>query len=402
MTTPLENDPPTGIGQTTLQYKVYSLAFASPSIKRTSARRTPVTGPAVRARAGLAALAVGVAACLAVALTPDPNPPFVPPEAATSDLDLYRRVVDRVHAGESYYDAAHHELTTHGYPTRSVFNWRTPVYAWLLGSPPGYALGQLLLAAGVVAAVGMACSDVLKEGGLVAGGLGGVALVGATCWCLGPETYLFMELWAAMLLLLSVGFFRRGWNGWGVAAGLAALFYRELSLPYAVVGLGMAVRAGRRREALAWTAGLLAFVGFMAVHAARVHARLGESDLAMNGTWLQFGGVRFVLATARDNYFLTSAAPWAAALALPAAVLGLCALPGENGLRIRLTGLAYLAAFSVVGYPFNDYWGFLDAPLLAVGFAFAPAGMARLWSEARGPVGGSIGPGTFAATAGTR
>src|SRR5207247_1164926 len=63
---------------------------------------------------------------------------FSPPKAANqvaadgSDLRLYRRIVESVHAGEDYYDAAGRELRAAGYPTGSIFNWRPPVYAWLI------------------------------------------------------------------------------------------------------------------------------------------------------------------------------------------------------------------------------------------------------------------------------
>ncbi len=63
------------------------------------------------------------------------------------DVALYRAEVDRIHHGEGYYQAAATELTVRGYPTRSVFNWRTPLPMWLLGKLPTVALGRALLGA---------------------------------------------------------------------------------------------------------------------------------------------------------------------------------------------------------------------------------------------------------------
>jgi hypothetical protein len=194
-----------------------------------------------------------------------------------------------------------------------------------------------------------------------------------------------MELWAGMLIALSLACCRRGWLAAGVVTGVSALFFRELALPYVVVSFGLAARQGRRREALGWGLGLAAFALFMAVHAHEVLTRLTPSDLAMEGGWVRFGGVRFVLATAQANVFLMALPLWCTALYVPLAALGLASLRGEHGLRVGSTGLLYLAAFAVVGAPFNFYWGFINAPLLALGFARAPTALATLFATAFPP-----------------
>ena len=43
-----------------------------------------------------------------------------------------------------------------------------------------------------------------------------------------------------------------------------------------------------------------------------------------------------------------------------------------------LTAGAYLAGSAVVGHPFNNYWGLIDAPLLASGFVRSPASVRDL------------------------
>src|SRR5262249_23469742 len=87
-----------------------------------------------QARFMLGVYVVATLLCVGVALTKDPAPPFVPPPGATSDLDVFRRIVTRVSLGDGFYVATQEELRSHGYPTRSVFNWRLPTYAWLLGN----------------------------------------------------------------------------------------------------------------------------------------------------------------------------------------------------------------------------------------------------------------------------
>src|SRR5262245_1064005 len=98
----------------------------------------------------LGLLLAGWGWCLGVARTaPPPDPAEATPldpaeEDRRNDLRLYRAIVDRVHHGEPYYDAAEAELRARGYPMRSVFNWRPPLYAWLLGHLPALAWGRAL------------------------------------------------------------------------------------------------------------------------------------------------------------------------------------------------------------------------------------------------------------------
>jgi hypothetical protein len=332
----------------------------------------------IRARFRLGVFVSVVAACLSVALTKDTHPATVPPAPAPGDLVVYRQIVQRVHGGDSYYDAALDELRTHGYPTRSVFNVRTPLYAWLLGRATGPGWGRAILMVGLLIVLVAACRDLPEDFGVVPAAVGAVFLAGATAWCLGGEGFYMMEFWAAMLIGISVAAYRRGLTVVGVAAGLLAVFYRELALPYAVVCAGIAVWQGRRREAAAWAVGLALFAAFMGYHAYQVHSRLTAADLSIPGGWVRFGGIPFLLATARMNVFLMPLPLWCTALYLPLAAVGLSGGRGESGWRVGLTALLFLAAFSVVGNPFNFYWGFLDAPLLAFGIAGAPRAVSRL------------------------
>jgi hypothetical protein len=71
---------------------------------------------------------------------------------------------------------------------------------------------------------------------------------------------------------------------------------------------------------------------------------------------------------------------WLSAVYLPIALLGLAGWRGILGARLGLTAAAYVTAFAVVGQPFNDYWGLMYAPLLAFGFAAAPATLRDLYT----------------------
>ncbi len=333
------------------------------------------------------ALAVYVAAafgCVSLALTNDPNPAFVSPPRATTDLDVFRRIINRVQAGEAFHNATQDELRVHDYPTRSVFNWRTPVYAWWLSSDIGRRAGPALLTTLVILTVIAFSRGFLESNGLLPAALGTIFYVGATAWCFGGETHLFTEVWAGILIASSVCFYHRDLRTLGVLSGLAALFYRELALPYCLVCLGLAIHSRRRREILWWLLGLASFALFMAWHHQQVQSRLTSADLALTGGWIRFGGTRFVLSTAQTNIFLMPLPLWCTAIYLPTCLLGLFGNQSESGKRIGLTIGMYLAAFAIVGNPFNFYWGFLDAPLLATGISSAPAVLFSLLSKAVG------------------
>jgi flagellar biosynthesis protein FliR len=108
--------------------------------------------------------------------------------------------------------------------------------------------------------------------------------------------------------------------------------------------------------------------------------------------WVRFGGVRFLLATSQANVFLMGLPLWCTAIYLPTAVLGLAAWRGTTGRRVGLTIGLYLLTFTVVGAPFNFYWGFVFAPLLALGLAQAPNALSRLVEDAFGFPAWSVRP----------
>ncbi|MGE3821898.1 MAG: hypothetical protein AB7I30_20995 [Isosphaeraceae bacterium] len=339
-------------------------------------------GTRARAWLWLGAWAVATLALVGVATSPDPNPPFVPPPGATSDQDYFRHVVERVRGGESFHDAAHVELLTHGYPSRSVFNWRTPVYAWVFAALPNGQWCRALLCLGVAVTILLWSRILLADVGLWAGTLGVLALVGAMGWCVGTLNYLFTEVWAGMLLALSLALRRSGWRGAAVAAGLSALFLRELALPFVLLSAWFAWRERRRVEALAWGIGTAGFVLLMFVHAQIVAGRMTSVDQAITGGWVRFGGLRFVLQTSQTNVFLMGPPLWVTAIVLPIAIVGLLHATTDDGRLLAATVVTYLAAFSLVGAPFNFYWGFLIAPSLAIGIAWAPSAFTRLLNEA--------------------
>jgi hypothetical protein len=165
------------------------------------------------------------------------------------------------------------------------------------------------------------------------------------------------------------------------------LFIRELALPFTVLAAWRAWREGRRREVLAWAAVWAAFVAFFAWHAARVAAVAATAPAEVGGSWLQWGGLGFVLRTVQMNQWLFNLPLWVSALVFPLALAGLLIGDDRKGALAALTVLVYAGAFLVVGKPFNTYWGLLFAPALPFGIVRAPRALARLAAALRHATG---------------
>jgi hypothetical protein len=280
------------------------------------------------------------------------------------DMTMYGHVVARVRAGESYWDAAGDELRRGDYPLRPMFNWRQPLYAWLFAALPSPIAGQGLLVALALVVILWTYTAMRAEGVVVAAL---AAVLQGTVFAAAGTVFYSTELWAGVLIALSAVAYARNRTWIGFAAAISALFFRELALPWCAV----CVLGGGRRERLAWAVGLVAWGGYFALHATRVAAHLAQLAPATPArSWLALGGLGFVLTTLRSNGLLLSAPRWLLALLLPPSLLGIAALPAGFG-RVRQAVLLYVAAFFVVGLPFNFYWGFVYVPLLALGTACA-------------------------------
>jgi len=341
-----------------------------------------------RATLALAALVAGLLVAVSVASDADRRSRTPPGQG---DVALYRAEIEQIHAGEVYYDAAAAELTARGYPTRSVFNWRTPLPMGLIGRMPAIVLGQALLgllALGLLLAGFEATAR--DNPGRIGRPLGtALLLTGPLMFCVLADLFAMPVLWAGVLIGLSVAAFGLERPYWGVALGVAAVFFRELALPYAVASAGMAAFAGRRRELLLWTLGLTAWAVFFAWHIAEVMPRIAPDARAHAQSWLQLGGAEFVLATARMNAYLLLLPGWATALYLTAALLGLAGWSTPWGMRCGLTVCLFVGLFAFVGQEFNQYWGCLFGPLLCFGVARFPASLCELWHAAAFSMGPS-------------
>lgn len=304
----------------------------------------------------------------------DPMPRVV---HAESDLKMYRRIVERVRAGEGYYDVVGAELRQGDYPLRPMFNWRQPTCALLLAHLPSVVWGKILLALMAAATVVISFLWIGASSGRARATVAALLVAWSLMTWQVDDHLLFHEAWAAYAMVLSLGLFAM--NRWplAVVVGLAALAFRELALLPCAVGLLVALSRRRRAEALAWVAGLVFYAALMTWHGWEVARRVRPDDLSRS--WVTFGGATFLVAAGHWSPLLVLLPGWMIATALPLSLFGLAGWRDPTGTRMALTLGGYFLAFLVVGHPFNHYWGILIAPLLPFGLLWVPDSLRDTW-----------------------
>jgi hypothetical protein len=308
-------------------------------------------------------------------LMPGSKPPARrQPPRGYGDAALYMKVVARLQAGEPYYDALGEELRRDNYPTRSPLNWRTPLHLMMvaLASVPAATMLLKLMTLAAVLATGGA----LARSGPVAAGLGLLAQMGALASAFRPDAVGVAELWAGALIALSICAYHGKFGMAGAVLGAAAVFVRELAAPYAAACGALALASRQRAEALVWIAAGVVYIAYYGVHASQVAAHQLPGDLAHTQSWLQWNGLQFTLATIGVNGWLGFLPAPVAVLYMVLALAGTASLSAPPQLKSAL--LTYFGLFAVLGLSFNYYWGFMTAPLWAIGFAHAPDGLRRL------------------------
>ena len=148
------------------------------------------------------------------------------------------------------------------------------------------------------------------------------------------------ELWAGVLILLSILAYGGKRPAWGAAAGFAALLIRELAAPYCMLCFVLAVKHRRRREVGFWLVAAALYALSYLAHIAQVLPRIAPDAHAHAGGWLCFGGAPFVISTAQMNGFL---------LLLPQSVTAVflaCAWwVSRDGVRLGVSGPGSPPAF---------------------------------------------------------
>jgi hypothetical protein len=298
------------------------------------------------------------------------------------DFLIYDSIVKRIHAGEGYYEAAGSELRSFGLPTKSVFNWRLPSLAWLMGHLPSLSTGHYIAIILSIITLGIWIS-LLRNFSLSKRFFASLLLFGPLIHASLSLVFLLHEFWAGTLIALSVVAYARGWRPVSLASGLLALYLRELALPFVCVMAITSYIEGHRRETLFWILGIIGFGVFLTIHSMIINNLVIQSDLIYKEGWIVFGGWPFVLNTVQMHPFLILAPSWVSAVILPLSLFGLIGWNGPLGLRLASIVIVYVLAFLFVGKWFNIYWGIMYVNLLPLGLLYVPSSLQDLCGSIR-------------------
>lgn len=291
-------------------------------------------------------------------------PPTFGPSRPTGsgDVSLYRDIVARLRHGEPYHAAVGAELRARGYASKEVFNWRTPLHLWLIAraGDAGARVALILL----IVAFGVAAMPI----GAPPGGPGWVASLlsvsGVVAVSLAPDLVWLSEAWAGLLIGLSICATVRKREALAAATGLMALFVREIAAPYCLVATIAAWRRRGRAAVAPWIAGGILYAAYYGLHLWFVLAARSPADTAHAASWIEFGGLPFLLATLSwCGWFFVVDPAWSA-VALVLLTAGLMRVEAPAALRVA--GAAFAVFFLVVGKPFDHYWGLVAGPMWSV------------------------------------
>lgn len=298
-----------------------------------------------------------------------------------SDLQLYRGIVAGVAAGGDYYEVAAEAQRRNHYPLKPFFTFRLPTHATV------YALfGErvMIVAIWLMCAGLMICWWIKLRSALplpliatvmflIAGGIGGM---------LQPQTGLFHESWAALLLALMVTL-RRPDNPWpAILAGGLALMIRELALPMILAMGGLALLEKRWREAAGWALIVVLFGIYMTLHAQWVSEVVRPGDPMSQG-WSRMLGAQFALKSIAKVTFGIQMSDAVGAAMLILSLFGWASVRTDWALRVTLLLAGYGAMLALFARADTFYWALIPAPLSFVGLAFLPKALADLAKAVR-------------------
>jgi len=304
------------------------------------------------------------------------------------DLALYDHVIARIGRGENYYAVAADEHRKANYPLRPGVAVRLPTLAYLsvwLGDTgrgaevmvPGALGAALVLLVAVVLAWWKRLGE--EPGGAEVQRIGtALMFMGAS---LGLNRYYFVlhELWAGMLIALSLALHRPGrkWLASLLVAGLA-LAIREHVLPYVLLMGALALWRRDWKEGAAWGALVAAFALYLAWHLGQVAQHVLPND-PMGPSWLELRGLSGWLSNVVLSSNMRFLPHFIAGPLVMLMVLGWASWKSPLGSTATLLYLGYGLAFMIAGRPDNFYWGAVIAPAMLVGLAFVPRAIQSLW-----------------------
>lgn len=324
----------------------------------------------------LGVLAVLLLASLTVLGVPAPAPDAGGANPQ-SDVALYEGIVSAVAHGEDYYRAAVDALRAGSYPLRPFLTFRLPGLAVMQAALPPMATLVLL---GLLAAVtAFAWYRRLREAvARVPALLAALFLLAAGMLAfVQPGLIAFHEIWAGLLVALSLALRRPGRWVEAAAVALIAMMIRETAALYVMVMAGLAFAEGFRRESIGWAATLGIFALVLVAHAVAVHGVTGPLDAASPG-WAGMHGFGLFVRAMTLATGLTLLPALAAAPLVALALFGWTSWRDPLAVRAVATFCAYALVISLFARLDTFYWGLMIAPAFLTGLVFVPDGLRDL------------------------
>jgi hypothetical protein len=295
-----------------------------------------------------------------------------------TDLALYDRIIARIQHGERYYDFIADELRRSRYPVTPAFAVRLPTLAYAEAAlgPTGCLVAVVLLFLAVLLAWRRRLGDERI------GRWHRLAAMALLAWlsmrAVSPYYLVMHELWAGLLLALAAGLHRPG-RRWVAALVVTALAVavRELVVPFVLLMGALAFWRRDWKEGLGWTGLLAAFVAVMVVHFQLVAPHVLPSDKPSASWWALrglSGWFSDVILPSNLRYFDYRIS----AVLVVLTMLGWAGWRSDTGRLGFLFLGGYAVMFMIAGRWENFYWGWLIAPTLMVGLAFAPRALLSL------------------------
>lgn len=338
------------------------------------------------ARIGLAVLAALLLATMLALVSPAPPTVSHAPANhanARADVLLHETIVQGVRGGGDYYAVAAQALRMGDYPMRPFLTFRLPTLAVVEAMLPPRATLVLLYA--LVLGVVVAWFGRLRPAFArpVPRGIALALLAGGLITVMQRELIALHEIWAGLLIALSLALRREDRWVEAAAIGLIAMLLRETAALYVGIMAVFALVEGKRREALGWAATLALFAVVIAVHAYALSFVVRASDPALPA-WAGMLGFGFFVKTMQLSTALYLVPVWLAAPLVGLALFGWAAWRSPLAPRALAVILGYAGLLALFGRTDTFYWGLMIAPTLLIGLAFAPDGLRDLTARAQG------------------
>ena len=336
------------------------------------------------ARLVLAGLALLILASLSAIAAPGPAAVSQNPASTVSsqtDLLLYESIIAGVRGGGDYYSVAAQAQRSGGYPVRPFVTMRLPTLAVVLAALPRtlailmlYLLCMAVLAAWYVRLGGIFARPPPRVIALALVGCGGMIFLRA-------DLLAFHEIWAGLLVALSLAMWRDDRWVEAVAIGACAMLIRETAALYAIVMALCALAGGHRREAMGWAVALALLGVAVTAHYVAWSAIILPNDPVGPG-WSGLLGFGFFVKALTLTTALTVLPEWLAAPIIGFSLFGWLAWRDPAATRLLAVLSAYALLISLFCRTDTSYWVLLVAPVSLVGLAFIPDALRDLYVAA--------------------